>query len=190
MINSLQTKLIDKRKFLKMTQQELANKTGLSTRTIQRMESGKTTPQYHSLKRVMEVLQIDEENLFDNVDNHQDFKLVRRVIKWSVLLAVFVPINLIVLIILRIIHRNEFINNYLAQRVVGFQICWVILQGIVILAFPLISYLFTGQRINGLPVFLQLIYFITVVANIVFLIWLSRNLKVNQSNILNQVPRI
>ena len=181
MMNSLHTKLIDKRKYLRMTQQELANRTGLSARTIQRMESGKTTPQDHSIKRMMEVLQIDEEY----VDNSQGFKLARRVINGSILLAVIAPINLIVHIILGIVYCNVFTNNRVVQKVVGFQIFWTAFQVIIILAFPLISYISTGERVNGAPVFLWFTYLMTVVVNIVFLIWWSMKLKVSRLSFMN-----
>ena len=181
MMNSLYTKLIDKRKYLRMTQQELANRTGLSTRTIQRMERGKTTPKDHSIKRMMEVLQIDEKY----VDNDQDFKLARRVINGSILLAVIAPINLIVHMIMGIVYCNVFTNNRVVQKVVGFQIFWTAFQVIIILASPLISYIYTGQKVNGAPVFLWFTYLMTVAVNIVFLIWWSMKLKVSRLNFMN-----
>ena len=55
----LGTKIVELRKLLSMTQEELANQTGVSTRTIQRIENGAVTPRLTTLKLLSEVLDYD-----------------------------------------------------------------------------------------------------------------------------------
>ena len=56
-------KLIDLRFEKGMTQEDLANLTGISLRTIQRIEQGKVKPRSFSLKKIAEALKIDLKDL-------------------------------------------------------------------------------------------------------------------------------
>lgn len=55
-----------------MTQEELANATGISLRTIQRIELGQVKPRAYSLKKIAEALKVDFNEL-----HHQDQHLMK-----------------------------------------------------------------------------------------------------------------
>lgn len=54
----------DARKGHKLTQQELADRTGLSMKTIQEIEKGKKNATYDTLSRLIECLEITPDSLF------------------------------------------------------------------------------------------------------------------------------
>ena len=51
------------RENLKLTQEELAQKTGLSLVTIKRIEEGKGNPKITSIKKVIKILNIKDEDI-------------------------------------------------------------------------------------------------------------------------------
>ena len=55
----------DKNVILKIAQEKLANKSGLSLRTIQRVENGETIPSGETLKRISAALDVTPNQLFD-----------------------------------------------------------------------------------------------------------------------------
>jgi transcriptional regulator with XRE-family HTH domain len=59
------SKLSEYREKLNLTQDELAEKAGISVRTIQRIESG-AKPKGHTLRTLSEVLKISENDLREN----------------------------------------------------------------------------------------------------------------------------
>ncbi len=188
-MNFRQSMLIEKRKVLKMTQQELADKTGLSTRTIQRIEAGDTVPQDYSLRQIMKALNIEESDWnTDSISNktiHQkDLKFSESVLTWSTLLAVFVPINLIIIFTLRFFYRKKFVKNEFAKKIIGFQVLWTIFQITIILSIPLLTFILTGQKMNGLPVLPQLIHILLTIVNLFLLFQISKSLKRRELNIL------
>lgn len=58
-------KLIDLRLEKGMTQEDLANVTGISLRTIQRIEQGQVKPRAYSLKKIAEALKVDLKALLE-----------------------------------------------------------------------------------------------------------------------------
>ena len=64
-------KIADSRKIKGLTQEELVAKCNLSVRTLQRIETGETTPRIYTIKLIFEVLELDFESLIktSNIDN-------------------------------------------------------------------------------------------------------------------------
>lgn len=59
--------ILEKRKELGLTQQELAHKLGVTDRSISRWERGTSTPDIHSLKRLSEILNISMDAFYDKI---------------------------------------------------------------------------------------------------------------------------
>ena len=55
------------RKKLKLTQESLADKTDLSTRTIQRIENGEEIPSLQTLSKLVKVLEIKDCDLLEYI---------------------------------------------------------------------------------------------------------------------------
>ncbi|MGG5506080.1 MULTISPECIES: helix-turn-helix domain-containing protein [unclassified Myroides] len=90
------------------SQEELADRSGLSVRTIQRIEKGETVPRGNSLQQLSEVLQISVEELFDERKQMSSTSgMSIRTIYFLVLLGLVVPLgNIIAPLIGWSIHRK------------------------------------------------------------------------------------
>jgi transcriptional regulator with XRE-family HTH domain len=114
------------REKLNLTQEELAQKSGLSVRTIQRVEAGKT-PKGYTLKVLAKTLNVDELELKEQ-ESKSDLlndKLIK-LINLSCLPFVFIPIVPIVVPLLIMSYKNQF--NSLTKQIVSLQILWTILS--------------------------------------------------------------
>lgn len=64
---SINKVILEKRKELGLTQQELAHKLGVTDRSVSRWEKGTSTPDIHSLKRLSEILNVSMNTFYDNI---------------------------------------------------------------------------------------------------------------------------
>ena len=125
------SKLIAYREKQHLTQKELSDKSGVSVRTIQRIESG-TAPKGYTLKSLANALNIKEEDLLDQITASDEPNL--QIIKWINFssLLFFIPFANIVLPLL-IAKRTDQVNE-LTKQIVCLQIVWtaasVVLSGI------------------------------------------------------------
>lgn len=67
---SAATKIIHHRKLKGMTQETLADLTGLNIRSIQRIEAGDTSPRLFTLKAIADALEINLEELLPEPTQH------------------------------------------------------------------------------------------------------------------------
>ncbi|MDP3432647.1 MAG: helix-turn-helix domain-containing protein [Bacteroidota bacterium] len=86
------SKLLVLRQKLNLTQEELSEKSGISVRTIQRIEAG-TSPQGYTLKALANALGIDESDLLDNIEsNSSDNSKWLKIINLSSLAFMLIPL--------------------------------------------------------------------------------------------------
>lgn len=133
------SKLKQLREQKNITQEELSEKSGISVRTIQRIESG-IDPKGHTLKTLSRTLGILENDLLDlpaeiepiteeqpkilQSENTVDFAKVKLVNLSSILFIVLPPLNIIVPLVLSHILKQR---NPLTKQIVSLQILWTIL---------------------------------------------------------------
>lgn len=60
--------ILEKRKKLNLTQSDLADRLGVSSKTVSRWEKGISTPDVYSLKKISEVLNIPMNTFYDEID--------------------------------------------------------------------------------------------------------------------------
>ncbi|WEK70521.1 MAG: helix-turn-helix domain-containing protein [Candidatus Chryseobacterium colombiense] len=120
-------KLLAIREQLNLTQQELSEKTGVSVRTIQRIESG-TVPKGYTLKALCNALEINEVELLENKrieedDNNQH--QWAKIINLSSLLFTFIPpLNILIPVFILFFKKQ---NNELTRKIISIQILWTII---------------------------------------------------------------
>jgi transcriptional regulator with XRE-family HTH domain len=68
----LHVKIVTARKKKGLTQEQLADLTGVTVRTIQRIESGQSTPRSYTLKTIATALDINFEELITTATNNND----------------------------------------------------------------------------------------------------------------------
>lgn len=119
-------KLLAIREQLNLTQQELSEKTGVSVRTIQRIESG-TVPKGYTLKTLCNALEINETELLENkmTEGDNDQHQWAKIINLSSLLFTFIPpLNILIPVFILFFKKQ---NNELTRKIISIQILWTII---------------------------------------------------------------
>jgi transcriptional regulator with XRE-family HTH domain len=127
--------LIKLREKANLTQEELAEKSGISVRTIQRIESG-TAPKGYTLKALAKALGVSESELLtENAIPDQTTIPEQTNLTWlklinlsSLPLTIFPPANIVLPLII-MFAKKEF--TPLTKQIVSVQIMWTILSVII-----------------------------------------------------------
>jgi len=137
-------KLRIQREKLGYTQAELAEKTNLSIRTIQRVESGKTIPKGHTLKILSEVLGIKKEELI--APTSSDEKLASKsnvnlkLMNLSALGFIGVPFgNIIFPFMFWNKNKEDEIVNEVGRKILNFQIIWTFCTCLLLIVSPFLQ---------------------------------------------------
>lgn len=159
----LGNKIAELRKALSMTQEELANQTGVSTRTIQRIENGAVTPRLVTLKLLSEVF---DYNLNGAATNDRIDKTIVFFIHLSSMF-IFIVFPIIVMVWNNSISKTMEIE---AKRAINFQISYLI-NLLLALAILLLGVMYTPLLIVGtvLLILCPIIYSIVCIRNMIML---------------------
>lgn len=125
----IMSRLQEFRENLNLTQKELFEKSGVSIRTIQRIEAG-TEPKGHTLKTLANTLGISEKELLpiNESSTEVNYTLLKLINLSSLLGTIFPPVN-ILLPLLIMIAKKQF--TPLAKQIVSVQIIMTILSLII-----------------------------------------------------------
>lgn len=109
------------------SQELLAEESGLSVRTIQRIEKGETTPNGDTCLKLSEALNVSPNELMD-LGSVEDIGFLKK-LNLSALTFVFFPLlGIIVPVILWILKKDKVKDlDKIAGKVINFQITWTIL---------------------------------------------------------------
>ena len=148
----MKSKLLEFRERLNLTQNELSEKSGISVRTIQRIEAG-IEPKGYTLNELSKALGISKDELLgksseQNLYNHQLIKLIN----FSSLVFLVIPLGNLLFPLIVMFRKKEV--NSITKQIVSLQILWTIIFGILILISPFI------QRLFSLKIQLVLVVFI------------------------------
>ncbi len=145
-----------------ISQEALAEESGLSLRTIQRIENGETNPTGDTLKRLSSALNVNPDELIDWTIKED--KRYLTFMNLSALTFIFFPLlGIIVPFMLWTSRKDKLKNiNKIARDLINFEITWTIALFFV----PIILFLFTKI---GILENLSLKIIITVIALMYFL---------------------
>lgn len=119
-----------------MTQEALAENSGLSLRTIQRIENNETVPRGDSLKRLAIALKTTPDDIIDwKIQEDKSYLILMNI---SVLGFLFFPILGIIIPLVFWIHKKDKLKNVdkIGKTILNFEITWcVILFSYFILLF-------------------------------------------------------
>ena len=123
------SKLKKNREKFNFTQEELSESSGISIRTIQRIESG-NEPKGYTLKLLAKTLGINENELLKKQEPKTDinFTLIKIINLSSLFFTIIPPINIFIPLVI-IFARKEF--NPLTKQIVSIQILWLIFSVII-----------------------------------------------------------
>ena len=125
--NQLAIRLKELRNQRGMSQEVLADESGLSLRTIQRIENGATNPTGDSLKRLANALSVNTDELIDwSIKEDKRYLIF---LNLSALTFLFFPmLGILVPFILWTSRKGKIKNiNKLGRDIINFQITWTIL---------------------------------------------------------------
>lgn len=123
------SRLVEIREKINLTQKELAERSGISIRTIQRIEAG-TTPKGYTLKTLLETLNISKEELLGTKKPSAaiDKKTIRLINLAS--LFFFIPFGNIFLPLWLIKRKKQ--QGAIARQIVNIQILWTVSVMVVV----------------------------------------------------------
>jgi transcriptional regulator with XRE-family HTH domain len=120
-------RVTEERVRLGMSQEDLASESLLSLRTIQRIESGKTSPRGDTLKRLAAALKVPVEELIDS-ELEEDANLVVLMNLTQLAFLAFPLLGVIIPLILWLLNRNRVRDvDEVGQSILNFQTSWSIL---------------------------------------------------------------
>ena len=163
------------------TQTDLANKTGLSLRTIQRLESSNKVPKGYTLTALAEEFNMEPSELqarYLNVKRSRDSEISTiRIINLSILSFLGIPFgNLIFPFIIWRNNQDSQLIEEVGRRIVNFQILFSLAISILLILTP-----FTlGKLFPGTPIML-ILFFVAYLFNIVVVIRTA--LKIQRQNL-------
>src|SRR5690349_10740178 len=125
--NEIGKRVVAERVRLGMSQEELAGESLLSLRTIQRIESGQTSPRGDTLKRLAGVLKVPVEELIDS-ELQEDPNLVVLMNLTQLAFLAFPLLGLIIPLIIWLTNRNRIRDvDEVGQSILNFQTSWSVL---------------------------------------------------------------
>ena len=165
----------NKVKFLReeknMTQNELAEKSGLSLRTIQRIEAGNILKGF-TLKTIAAALETTSENLIVKKETIQIERA--KLINLSVLSGLIIPFGSVIFPLLLTYKTQDAANKELGKQIVSIQIVLSLLLSVLMIASPFLQSAF----ILKFPIFIvPLITILSLKLLIVILNGISLNQK-------------
>ena len=169
------TKVKTLRETKNLTQTELAEKSGLSLRTIQRIESGSILKGF-TLKAIAKTLEIEPENLFSKEENIPIDRA--KLINLSALSGLIIPVGGIIFPASLTYKTQDSANRELGKSIVGVQIILAFFVSVSLILSPFIQHWFSIQ----FPLFL-----VPLIAFIVIKLWIviKNGISLNQNNTLS-----
>ncbi|UQB70053.1 helix-turn-helix domain-containing protein [Epilithonimonas zeae] len=172
----MQSKVKTLREQKNLTQTELAEKSGLSLRTIQRIESGQSLKGF-TLKAIAQTLETEPENLFSKYEENIQIDRAK-LINLSALAGLIIPFGGIIFPAILTYKTQDSTNRELGKSIICVQIILAFFVSVSLILSPFIQHWFSIQ----FPLFLiPLIAFIVIKLCIV----IKNGISLNQNNTLS-----
>ena len=158
-----------------LTQTELAEKSGLSLRTIQRIESGQSLKGF-TLKAIAQTLETEPENL---VSKEENISIDRaKLINFSALAGLIIPFGGIIFPAILTYKTQDSTNRELGKSVIGVQIILAFVIAVLLILSPFIQHWFSIR----FPLFL-----VPLMAFIILKLWIviKNGISLNQTSELS-----
>lgn len=171
------------------TQLDLSKKTGLSLRTIQRLDASEKAPKGHTLKVISEVFELEPsvfQKKFQSIHHNKELDFLSiKYINLSALAFFVIPFGNIILPVLmwRKKRRSKLVDEA-GKRIINFQILWSILLCLFLCVAPFFNML----TASSFPLIL-VVLFVALLINIVVVIATAIALQRNNVNLLNSPIR-
>jgi XRE family transcriptional regulator, regulator of sulfur utilization len=191
---SLGEKISTIRKSKGMSQELLAEKAGISLRTIQRIEAGVTTPRPFTVGTIAGALNILVEDLSMNKadSNTEADKYALKLINLSALSVILLPlIHILIVVLTWRRFKDSPVVNSSGKKIISFQIFWTIVTLLLVILVPLLQQAIIQSLVIGrFPPTIVMVYGITLLVNIVLTIRRSLHLQSDQAEVYPSIPSL
>jgi len=146
-----------------LTQEELSNSSGISIRTIQRIESG-NEPKGQTLKLLANALGVTESELLDNEDSPLKIgsTLIKVINLSSLPFTIIPPANVLVPLLIMFVKKRY---DSLAKQIISVQIMWLIFAVIIFMLCSIMKNWFSlGNR------FMLIVMILLVLSNVLIIL--------------------
>ena len=194
METELSRKLKHFRRIQNLSQEGLAEASGISIRTIQRIEKGESVGSAYTLNTLSNALHINASDLVlqevipsvaPKSDNIHQLKLLNL----SALSIILIPLaNIILPTFIFFRNRNDEQVNRRGRKIISFQILWTVCTLAMMIVIPLILLSFQAVQGSSVPMSVP-VYFVCVALNVYFTIRFAICLN-NQDPFLNSIPNV
>jgi len=177
-----------------LSQEKLAETSGISIRTIQRIEEGKSVGSGYTISVLAKTLNINSTDLINPVSQNslpitnKASKL--KILNLSAMAILLIPFaNILIPACIYWKNRDDEKIKDIGSKIISFQIFWTLATLLISIVVPaLLLLLFSTLRTGSIPLFIP-IYFISVFFNIYCIIQFA--IKINkQLPILQKTPNI
>ncbi|MBD2705577.1 helix-turn-helix domain-containing protein [Spirosoma sp. BT702] len=175
-----------------LSQEELADLSGLSIRTIQRLEKGESVGSAYTLRTLARALQLTPEDLIApqsppcTATHPATVDYLLR-LNWSALAGIILPLaNIILPAIFLWHHRHDQLVKQRGRQILSFQIIWTLTTLLMMLVIPL---LLAGLSIlvgMPFPLFIP-VYVVCLGVNLFVVFRIALQLP-NQTSFLDKLP--
>ena len=162
----LSTQIQQLRKQKGLSQEALAERSGLSVRTIQRIEAGVSKPRVFTLKVLANALEVSmtELEMTEQVaaKSLKDYRYVK-LMNLSILSYLVMPLaNIVFPLIIWRQQKEDKLAKELGAKLISFQIWWTLMSILVFIATPLVSLALTGQtQVGQFPMAIALYFLLS-----------------------------
>lgn len=170
----------------------LAEHSRLSLRTVQRIESGETSPRPYTLSTIAAALNVSVEDLGAHSGQTDTSLHPLKMINLAALSAIIVPILhlLIITLVWRWFNAKHPVHPT-GKKIISFQVFWVIVTPILaILAHVIQRAAIHSVAIGQLPPTIGIVYGIMLLVNVGLTIRTALQLQQNQQTIYSFVPAL
>lgn len=190
---TLGEKLRKLRKQKGLTQADMEEASGISIRTIQRIEKGASKPRPYTLKTLADALdvkmeQLMESNPIDSNRKEQELKILQRINLVAIIHIILPLSNVLLPLLIWVRKKNLPLVNKVGKKIIAFQLLWTLVTLFVIFFTPIISFLIYGQAQDGQFPLILFIYLLLVLFNLLMIFHSTINLSKNRSDIYAFVP--
>lgn len=152
-----------------MSQEELAEKTGLSLRTIQRIENNETEPRGDTLKRLAQALQTTPDEVIEwRLEEDQSYLMV--VALGSCTFVLFPMLGIFITIVFWTLKKDKIqAIDRLGKEILNFQITWTLVIGVVAILFIYMTFFgIHNVKLTGFQPFYFFVPFILISLFVLF----------------------
>ncbi len=173
------SKLLSYRLEKGLTQQDLSTSSGVSLRTVQRIENGESTGSPYTLKALSKALNLELSNLYESAQNaegpSEDIWTHWRIINYACFFVIFIPFANI---LLPTIYHKIFLkggHQDMVRFFNSFEILWTAVTVIsMVLVTSILSLMFPFLLGGGVPIWIFVFLMASVVHLIMTMIFAAR----------------